>query len=123
MNKQQLNAYIFDTYGISPDYPFDNDLETAVYRHRLNQKWFGLVMTIKKCKLGLPGDGYIDVINVKCHRDIIDAMWQEPGIFPAYHMSKAHWLTIALDGSADDGTLTWLLGMSYDLTLGKKRGK
>ena len=25
----------------------------------------------------------------------------EPGIFPGWHMNKAHWLTVALDGSVD----------------------
>ena len=31
-------------------------------------------------------------------------------------MNKAHWLTIALDGSADGEKLKFLLDMSYELT-------
>jgi predicted DNA-binding protein (MmcQ/YjbR family) len=69
------------------------------------------------------GEGYVDVVNVKCAQEIIDSMWQESGIFPAYHMNKNHWLTLALDGSADDDTVIWLVGMSYELTLHKKKKK
>ena len=31
-------------------------------------------------------------------------------------MNKAHWLTVALDGSADEEKLKFLLDMSYELT-------
>ena len=41
---------------------------------------------------------------------------QENGIFPAYHMSKAHWLTVALDGTVKEDKLKFLTDMSYDLT-------
>ena len=41
---------------------------------------------------------------------------EEAGMFPAYHMNKAHWLTIALDGSAEEEKLKFLLDMSYELT-------
>ena len=37
-------------------------------------------------------------------------------MFPAYHMSKAHWLTVALDGTTDEDKIKFLLDMSYDLT-------
>ena len=123
MNKQQLQDYIFNTYGISPDFPFDNDFETAVYRHRNNRKWFGIVINVKKSKLGLSGEDTIDVVNIKCHRDVIDSMWQEVGIFPAYHMNRSHWLSLALDGSADDDTIRWLVGMSFELTATKDKSK
>ena len=67
-------------------------------------------------KLGLPGDGILSVVNVKCDPRLIGSFREEPGIFPAYHMNKAHWLTIALDGSVDEGKLKFLLDMSYELT-------
>jgi len=38
------------------------------------------------------------------------------GIFPAYHMSKRHWITAILDGRVEDDKLKWLLDVSYDLT-------
>ena len=55
-------------------------------------------------------------MNVKCDPRLIGSFREEPGILPAYHMNKAHWLTVALDGSAEDGKLKFLLDMSYELT-------
>ena len=123
MTKEEFLRHNLEKYGISPDYPFDNDFETAVYRHRDNRKWFGIVINVKKSKLGLSGDGTIDVVNIKCHRDVIDSMWQEVGIFPAYHMNRSHWLSLALDGSADDDTIRWLVGMSFELTSAKGKSQ
>lgn len=46
-----------------------------------------------------------------------------PGFFPAYHMDKTHWITVALDGTVSDDDIMMLLDMSYELTLPKKRKK
>jgi predicted DNA-binding protein (MmcQ/YjbR family) len=40
----------------------------------------------------------------------------ETGIFPAYHMNKAHWISALLDGSVEKEKLEWLLDLSFDLT-------
>ena len=45
------------------------------------------------------------------------------GIYPAYHMNKAYWVTAALDGSAEDETIKMLTRMSYRLTEKKARNK
>jgi len=45
----------------------------------------------------------------------------EEGIYPAYHMSKAHWVTVILDGTVAEDILKFLLEMSYDLTKGRKK--
>ena len=73
-------------------------------------------MDIPREKLGLPGVGILSVMNVKCDPRLIGSFREEPGMFPAYHMNKAHWLTIALDGSAEEEKLKFLLDMSYELT-------
>ena len=44
------------------------------------------------------------------------------GILPAYHMNKAHWITVRLDGSVPDGEIEDLLLLSRELTARKKRG-
>lgn len=36
-------------------------------------------------------------------------------------MSKAHWLTVVLDGTVKVDTVKFLVDMSYDLTKGGKR--
>jgi predicted DNA-binding protein (MmcQ/YjbR family) len=40
----------------------------------------------------------------------------EPGIFPGWHMNKAHWLTVALDSTVEDEKIKFLVDMSFALT-------
>lgn len=121
MNRQEFASYVEDYYKIKYDCPFEDDLDTWVFRHPDNNKWFALVMTIRKSRLGMQSDELIDVVNLKCAPEIMDDLWHKDGIFPAYHMSKKHWLTLALDGTCDDETIKWVLGISYDLTRKKLR--
>ena len=121
MNKYEFASYIEDFYGIKYDCPFEDELDAWVFRHPDNKKWFALVMTIKKSKLGIDSNEYIDVVNLKCAPEIMDNLWQEAGVFPAYHMNKKHWLTLGLDGSCDNDTVKWVTKISYDLTTKKIR--
>ena len=120
MNRTELEAYIKDAFGISPDHPFARYPEISVFRHMGNRKWFAAQMTIPKTTLGIKEDGMIDIVNVKCDPEILRSFHGQPGIYPAYHMNRNHWLTAVLDGSVDDNTMEFLLGISYDLTKGKK---
>ena len=40
MTRQDFFTYVADFYGIVPDYPFEEDFVTAVFRHGGNRKWF-----------------------------------------------------------------------------------
>ena len=121
MNRQELEKYILDTYGVSAEYPWIKYPTFAVFRHASNQKWFAVIMTIDKSKLGISEDGQIDVVNLKCDANIVPSMWEPKGIFPAYHMNKEHWITVALDDRVTKDNFKFLLALSYDLTISKKK--
>lgn len=116
MNRAELEQFIRDNYGVEPDYPWRKSPNFAVFRHSSNQKWFALVMEVPRDKLGLQGAETLTVVNLKCDPILIGSLREEPGFFPAYHMSKDNWVTAALDGSAPDDKLRMLLDMSYDAT-------
>ena len=116
-----LYTYIEETYGAVGENLFAKYPCFRVFRHGSNRKWFAVIMEIPKEKLGLPGDGDVQVVNVKCDTRLIGSFREEKGIFPAYHMSKAHWLTVALDGTVDEDKIKFLLDMTYDLTKGGRR--
>ena len=116
MNRAELERYIAEIYSTQGESPWVQSPANTVFRHRHNRKWFAIIMDIPREKLGLPGGKISSVVNVKCDPRLIGSFREEPGFFPAYHMNKAHWLTIALDGSADEGKLKFLLDMSYELT-------
>ena len=116
MNKTELQKYIAEAYSTAPDFPWESTPDAAVYRHENNRKWFALVMTIPKARLGIRSDGMIDIVNLKCDPLLVGSLRSEPGIFPAYHMNKDKWISVALDGSADDEQIKMLLDMSFELT-------
>ena len=116
MNKTELQKHIAEAYSTAPDFPWESTPDAAVYRHENNRKWFALVMTIPKARLGIRSDGMIDIVNLKCDPLLVGSLRSEPGIFSAYHMNKDKWLSVALDGSADDEQIKMLLDMSFELT-------
>lgn len=117
MTKEALFQWAEKEFGVKPDYPWQE--RNAVLRHGGSRKWFGLVMELDRGKLGLQGQGKVEVLNVKGDPRIIGALKGQPGFFPAYHMNKEQWLSILLEGPVEEGQIRELLRMSYELTRGK----
>ena len=123
MNRNELINYISDAYGTDADYPFLQYPDVAVFRHANNQKWFAVVMNVQKSKLGIKKDGAVDILNLKCNPILAGSLRSERGFYPAYHMSKTNWISAALDGSADDDKIKWLIDISFELTAKKSKNK
>ena len=121
MNRRQLKQYILETYRCEADHPWMKYPNNEVFRHSNKRKWFALIMDVPREKLGLSGTELLDVVNLKCDPILIGSLRREVGIFPAYHMNKANWITVALDGSVPDETIKMLLDMSFDATALKTR--
>ena len=116
MTRTELAAYLTDTYHAAGEHLFARYPGFQVFRHQDSKKWFAVIMDIPGKNLGLAGDENISVVNLKCDPRMIGAFREEPGIFPGWHMNKAHWLSVALDGTAADETIRFLVDMSYQLT-------
>jgi len=123
MNRQQLEAYISETYNAEPEHPWAPETDHTVFRHANNRKWFAAVMEIPKSKLGIDEDGKICIVNLKCDPAMIGSLLPEEGIFPAWHMNKAHWISVAPECIADEERLRFLLDLSYELTSMKIKKK
>lgn len=120
MNRQALAACLAETYGSEGDHLFVKYPSFLVFRHNGNRRWFAVIMDLPGKNLGLPGEGEISVVNLKCDTRLIGSFREEPGIFPGWHMNKAYWISVALDGTVDDEKIKFLVDMSSELT--KKRG-
>lgn len=123
MDRAGLEKYIMETYSADADFPWADSPQSEVFRHYDNRKWFALVMTIPREKVGLQGNEILNVVNLKCEPAIIGSLCAEPGFFPAYHMNKANWITIALDGSVPDDKIKILVDRSFELTATKLKKK
>ena len=116
MNRSELEAYITEIYSTEGEHLFAKYPDFLVFRHSGNKKWFAVIMDIPRKNLGLPGDDDISVVNLKCDTRLIGSFREEPGIFPGWHMNKAHWLSVALDSTVEDEKIRFLVDMSYELT-------
>ena len=116
LTRESFDKYINEVYGVFGEQPWLQYPTNTVYRHRENKKWFGVVMTLPKTKLGLDDEATADVVNLKCDPLMVGSVVDNRGIFPGYHMNKNHWITVMLDGSVDDEKIRWLLDLSFDMT-------
>ena len=71
MIKQEFFELCSSSYLTQPDYPFDEDFETAVLRHTDNRKWYAIVMKVSRRKFGFDSDEVIDVVNLKLPTEMV----------------------------------------------------
>ena len=122
MDTQRLLRFVQSLDGARADKPFPQDETSVVFRHVDTRRWFGILFPVPKSYFG-GGQGSELCLNVKCPPERAAMLCASyAGILPAYHMNKAHWITVRLDGSVPDGEIEDLLLLSRELTARKKRG-
>ena len=121
MTKDELIRYVAERYSTDAEYPWAD--ENFIFRHRGNRKWFAVAMRVPYSKLGIDREGTADIVDLKCGPLLMGAYRGLPGVLPGYHMNKEHWLTVLLDGSADDDLVKELLEISFAMTDGMARPK
>ena len=120
MTKQEFLKYCLNTYGTSPDYPFDDPLETAVLRHVDNRKWYAIVMKVSRRKFGFDSDEVIGIVNLKLPTEMFGSFGAADGVYPAYHMNKLHWISVLLPDVPDD-VVQFLANVSFETTKSHKK--
>lgn len=80
MTRQELFDWAKEQYGTEPEYPWKD--KNAVLRHENNRKWYGVVLEVGREKLGLSGEGNVDVLNIKCEPMLIGSLRTQEGFFP-----------------------------------------
>ena len=108
--------YIKEKYDVEPAFLWEKFPETAALRHWKTLKWFGVMMTVQKKKLGIASDGEVEALVLKCDPILIGTLIDGKGYLPAYHMNKEHWITVLLDGSVPENEIYDLIDLSYSLT-------
>lgn len=120
MTKQKFLEYCLNTYGTSPDYPFDENFETPVLRHIDNRKLYAIVMRVPRRKFGLESDEAIDVVNLKLPTEMFGSFGAAGGVYPAYHMNKLHWISVLLPDAPED-VIRFLVNVSFEATKDKRK--
>ncbi len=120
MNRQKIIDYIKNEFGVEEEHLWMTFPDYIVFRNRKNKKWFAIIMDIDRSKLGLDGEGKVDIIDLKCDPILIGSLLHNKGYLPAYHMSKKGWITVLLEGSVADDELKDLIHLSYEIIEKKK---
>ncbi len=116
----RLSAWIERTYGVLPEFLWDDLPDCGVFRNQTTQKWFGILMNIGRKKI-LPGEsGMVEIINLKLD-DFVEEALRVKGVFPAYHMSKKNWVSVILDDTMRDEEITRLIEISFAHSEKKKK--
>ena len=108
--------YAYNTYGTKPEYLWEKTPDCAVLRHTSNQKWYAVILDVQKSRLGLEGEGIVDVLDLKCDPIMIGSLVEKNGYMRAYHMNKEKWITVILDGTVPSEEIFGLIDLSFELT-------
>lgn len=105
--------FIKQQYDIELEYLWAKFPRNAIARRADNNKWFAALLTVDKSKLGLPGEGIIEVLDLKMRPEDKEHLIDNKSYFPGYHMNKNHWFTICLDGRVEDDEIFSKITCSY----------
>ncbi len=97
--KVLIEKYIYEKYKVKPICKWAKYPMNETFSEEYSGKWFALILNVERRRLGLEGEGTVNILNVKADSDMIMLLADTKGYMPAYHMNKLHWLTILLDGT------------------------
>ena len=109
----QISNYIKEKYNVSPEYLLESDPGFGVFRNKNTNKWFGIIMNIKKNKIVGNDNKEVEVISLMLH-DKTNYYINNETIFLAYHMNKKNWVSIILDESLANDIIFNLININYN---------
>jgi predicted DNA-binding protein (MmcQ/YjbR family) len=101
MNVEEIRNYCLSLNGTTESFPFDD--VTLVFK--VGNKMYALLSLDEPLS-----------INLKCDPEqAIELRERYPSVRPGYHMNKAHWNTIIVDGCIADSVIQKWIDDSYAL--------
>ncbi|MGG7048566.1 MULTISPECIES: MmcQ/YjbR family DNA-binding protein [unclassified Campylobacter] len=122
---EKILSYIFTKYQVFPEQIFKKYPGYMVFRHRHNERWFGVLMSLKTKNLKdksliFARDKNITLINLKLEPGLVALMLDNRHFLPAYHMNKRHWISVVIDEETPLEEVFDLIDDSYKLTQNAK---
>lgn len=111
----RITSQIDSLYHSKPEFLWDDDINTGVFRSPINQKWFGYITFIKGKKLDEKLNDSVEILTIKLLENNITELLKKEGFYPAYHMNKKHWITILLNDFLSDEFILDLVKESFNL--------
>ncbi len=122
MNEKQAEQYLLSKPETRLDYPFGDDVKVF----RVKNKMFATIAhgsSAKSAKADEQAKSHY-WMNLKCDPDEA-VMLRDifPAVLPGYHMNKATWNSVVLDGSIPQGEIERMMDNSYLLIVSKMTKK
>ena len=112
---QQLIHLLATDYAVKLEYLWPKFPHNAIARRPDNQKWFLAMLTVERDKLGLSGQGTIEIIDLKMAPGEKQTLIDNQRYLAGYHMNKDNWFTLCLDGRVPLAEIAGRLAISYQL--------
>ena len=118
----RIRVHIQSKFGSEPEFLWKDTPDCAVFRNQESGKWFGIIINIPYTKIDNQKSGSVEVINIKLYEnEIQDLIHNKSGYYPAWHMNKQKWISIALDETVNDEEIMEHIEESFGYTVKKKR--
>ncbi len=102
MNTETLREHCINKPGVTESFPFGGD--ALVFK--VGGKMFALLTT----------ESQPTTINIKCDPErAVQLREENDAVTPGYHMNKAHWNTITIDGRVRSADVQTWIDHSYEL--------
>ncbi|MDE6024344.1 MAG: MmcQ/YjbR family DNA-binding protein [Lachnospiraceae bacterium] len=112
---KMLISYVREKYGDELEFLWPKSPDNAIWRRKDNKKWYGILLTIQKSKLGLDSQEIVEVIDLRAKPEELESLVDGKLYFPGWHMNKKHWYTMILDGSISYDEVCRRVDKSYEL--------
>ena len=107
--------YVRGTYGDEMEFLWERFPDNAIWRRKDNRKWYGVILTVPKNKLGLDSSEVAEIIDLRLNPELMAETIDNEKYFPGWHMNKKHWYTIILNNSVPTEEICQRIDESYVL--------
>ena len=118
---KDLIGYVRATYGDEPEYLWEKFPENAIWRRKDNRKWYGVILTVSRRKLGLDSDEKAEIVDLRVPTEDIEKYVDGKSVFYGYHMNKKHWISVLPQDDEDLKKICKAIDISYALAAKPKK--
>ncbi len=112
---KEITDYVKHKYGDELEFLWEKFSDNAIIRRSDNKKWYLLLLTVSKNKIGLNGEEKIEIIDLRGTPETIENIVDNKNYFKGYHMNKKHWYTICVDSGIATKEILNRIDESYNL--------
>lgn len=115
---QEIIKYVHEKYGDELEFLWQKFSNNSIWRNKVNQKWYAVLLVVAKNKLGIESDEKAEIIDLRFDKhEALEFVSSNENVYPGYHMNKNNWITIILDGGMPTQQICELIDHSYNLSL------